>query len=312
MNKITIIGAGRVGETTAQILAEEELCREIALMDVREGIPEGVALDILQMAPFFKFDCSINGSNDPQILRDSDLVIVTAGLPRKPGMSRSDVLEANVRIIDGVTDQIMQYAPDAMVLIVSNPVDTLTYRVAQRTGWDRNRVFGQAGVLDASRMASFIAQETGFSALDITTMVLGGHGDTMVPVPRFCTINGIPIAHFISEERIAAIMERTRQGGAEILALRKTSSAYDAPGAAVAAMVDAIVNNRRRLLSCVAMLEGEYGESDIAMGVPCVLGERGMESIVELDLNARERADFDSSASAVRADIERLRSLSLS
>lgn len=312
MNKITIIGAGRVGETTAQILAEEELCREIALMDVREGIPEGVALDILQMAPFFEFDCSINGSNDPQILRDSDLVIVTAGLPRKPGMSRSDVLEANVRIIDGVTDQIMQYAPDAMVLIVSNPVDTLTYRVAQRTGWDRNRVFGQAGVLDAARMASFIAQETGFSALDITTMVLGGHGDTMVPVPRFCTINGIPIAHFISEERIAAIMERTRQGGAEILALRKTSSAYDAPGAAVAAMVDAIVNNRRRLLSCVAMLEGEYGESDIAMGVPCVLGERGMESIVELDLNARERADFDSSASAVRADIERLRSLSLS
>lgn len=312
MNKITIIGAGRVGETTAQILAEEELCREIALMDVREGIPEGVALDILQTAPFFEFDCSINGSNDPQILRDSDLVIVTAGLPRKPGMSRSDVLEANVRIIDGVTDQIMQYAPDAMVLVVSNPVDTLTYRVAQRTGWDRNRVFGQAGVLDASRMASFIAQETGFSALDITTMVLGGHGDTMVPVPRFCTINGIPIAHFISEERIAAIMERTRQGGAEILALRKTSSAYDAPGAAVAAMVDAIVNNRRRLLSCVAMLEGEYGESDIAMGVPCVLGERGMESIVELDLNARERADFDSSASAVRADIERLRSLSLS
>ncbi|SDX14783.1 malate dehydrogenase [Thiocapsa roseopersicina] len=312
MNKITIIGAGRVGETTAQILAEEELCREIALMDVREGIPEGIALDILQMAPFFEFDCSINGSSDPQILRDSDLVIVTAGLPRKPGMSRSDVLEANVRIIDGVTDQIMQYAPDAMVLIVSNPVDTLTYRVAQRTGWDRNRIFGQAGVLDAARMASFIAQETGFSALDITTMVLGGHGDTMVPVPRFCTINGIPISHFISEERIAAIMERTRQGGAEILALRKNSSAYDAPGAAVAAMVDAIVNNRRRLLSCVALLEGEYGESDIAMGVPCVLGERGMESIIELDLNARERADFDRSASAVRADIERLNSLSLS
>ncbi|EGV17997.1 malate dehydrogenase [Thiocapsa marina] len=311
MNKITIIGAGRVGETTAQILAEEELCREIALMDVREGVPEGIALDILQMAPFFEFDCAISGSNDPQILRDSNLVIVTAGLPRKPGMSRSDVLEANVRIIDGVTDQIMQYAPDAMVLIVSNPVDTLTYRVAQRTGWDRSRIFGQAGVLDASRMASFIAQETGFSALDITTMVLGGHGDTMVPVPRFCTINGIPISHFISAERIEAIMERTRQGGAEILALRKNSSAYDAPGAAVAAMVDAIVNNRRRLLSCVALLEGEYGESDIAMGVPCVLGERGMESIVELDLNPRERADFDRSTSAVRADIERLRSLSL-
>jgi hypothetical protein len=201
--------------------------------------------------------------------------------------------KANVRIIDGLTDDILKYAPDAMVLVVSNPVDTLTYRVAQRTGWDRSRIFGQAGVLDASRMASFVAQETGFSALDITTIVLGGHGDTMVPVPRFCTINGIPIAHFISEERIAAIMERTRHGGAEILALRGNSSAYDAPGAAVAAMVDAIVNNRRRLLSCVAMLEGEYGETDIAMGVPCVLGERGVESIVELDLNDREREEFN-------------------
>lgn len=309
MNKITIIGAGRVGETTAQILAEEELCREIALLDVREDVPEGIALDILQMAPFFEFDCSINGSNDPKILKDSELVIVTAGLPRKPGMSRSDVLEANVAIIDQVTDQIMEYAPSAMVLMVSNPVDALTYRVAQRTGWERRRIFGQAGVLDAARMASFIAQETGFSALDITTLVLGGHGDTMVPVPRFCTINGIPISHFMSAERIDAINQRTRQGGAEILALRKNSSAYDAPGAAVAAMVDAIVNNRRRLLSCVALLEGEYGESDIAMGVPCVLGERGVESIVELDLNARERADFEHSAASVRVDIERLRQM---
>ncbi|NCA69441.1 MAG: malate dehydrogenase [Sphingobacteriia bacterium] len=309
MNKISIVGAGRVGETTAQILAEEELCREIALLDVRPGVPEGIALDILQMAPFFEFDCSISGSNDARILKDSDLVIVTAGLPRQPGMSRSDVLEANVRIIDEVTDQILRYAPDAMILVVSNPVDTLTYRVSRRTGWDRSRVFGQAGVLDAARMASFIAQETGYSAVDITTLVLGGHGDTMVPVPRLCTVNGIPIAHFISEERINAIIERTRQGGAEILALRKNSSAYDAPGAAVVAMVDSIVNNRRRILSCVAILEGEYGESDLAMGVPCVLGDRGVESILELDLNARERADFDRSVAAVRADIERLREL---
>lgn len=309
MNKISIIGAGRVGETTAQILAEEELCREIALLDVRDGVPEGVALDILQTAPFFEFDCAMSGSSDPKILEGSDLVVVTAGLPRKPGMSRSDVLEANVRVIDEVTDQIMEYAPDAMILVVSNPVDTLTYRVARRTGWDRSRVFGQAGVLDASRMASFIAQETGFSALDITTMVLGGHGDTMVPVPRFCTINGIPIAHFIPADRIDAIMERTRQGGAEILALRKNSSAYDAPGAAVAAMVDAMVHNRRRLLSCVALLEGEYGQTDLAMGVPCVLGEKGVESVVELDLNEREQADFDRSVAAVRADIARLSEL---
>jgi malate dehydrogenase len=309
MQKISIVGAGRVGETTAQILAEEELCREIALLDVREDVPEGVALDIAQTSPFFEFDTRLTGSNDPRIMKGSELVVVTAGFPRKPGMSRSDVLEANVRIIDEVTDHIVEYAPDAMVLVVSNPVDTLTYRVAQRTGWPRERVFGQAGVLDASRMAGFIAQETGFSALDITTIVLGGHGDTMVPVSRFCTINGIPVSHFISDERMAAIIERTRKGGAEILALRKNSSAYDAPGAAVAAMIDAIVHNRRRLLPCVVMLEGEYGEADIAMGVPCVLSERGVESVVELELNDEERASFASSVASVREDIERLKEI---
>jgi malate dehydrogenase len=309
VKKITIVGAGRVGETTAQILAEMELCRHIALFDVREDVPEGVALDILQSAPFFQFDGILSGSNDPSILQDSDLVIITAGFPRQPGMSRADVLESNVRIIDQVTDHIVAYAPHALVLVVSNPVDTLTYRVAQRTGWGQARVFGQAGVLDASRMASFIAQETGFSTRDITTLVLGGHGDTMVPVTRFCTINGVPIAHFLPAERIAAIVERTRTGGAEILALRKNSSAYDAPGAAVATMVDAIVNNRRRLLPCVALLNGEYGETALAMGVPCFLGENGIERVVELELNAAERADFSRSVQAVRADIERLRDL---
>jgi malate dehydrogenase len=309
MQKISIIGAGRVGETTAQIIAEEELCREIALLDVREHVPEGVALDIAQTSPFFEFDTRLTGSNDPRILKSSDLVVVTAGFPRKPGMSRSDVLEANVRIIDEITDHILRYAPNAMVLIVSNPVDSLTYRVAQLTGWPRERVFGQAGVLDASRMAAFIAQETGFSALDITTLVLGGHGDTMVPVPRFCTINGIPISHFISAERIVAIIERTRKGGAEILALRKNSSAYDAPGAAVATMIDAIVHNRRRVLPCVALLEGEYGEADIAMGVPCILSERGLEAVVELDLNDEERRAFNGSVAAVRSDIDRLKAI---
>jgi malate dehydrogenase len=279
-------------------------------MDIREDVPEGVALDILQMAPYFNFDCSISGSNDPQILRDSELVVITAGLPRKPGMSRSDVLESKCsdhRRLDRRHPEICPGCHGAGGLESGRYLDVSGG--SQRTGWDRSRIFGQAGMLDASRMASFVAQETGFSALDITTIVLGGHGDTMVPVPRFCTINGIPIAHFISEERIAAIMERTRHGGAEILALRGNSSAYDAPGAAVAAMVDAIVNNRRRLLACVAMLEGEYGETDIAMGVPCVLGERGVESIVELDLNDREREEFKGSVASVRADIERLRSL---
>jgi len=306
MNKISIVGAGRVGETTAQILAEEELCREIALYDVREDVPEGVALDIYQTAPFFEFDCRLSGSNDPAIMAGSDLVVVTAGFPRKPGMSRSDVLAANVKIIDEVTDHILAHAPDAIVLVVSNPVDTLTYRIAKRTGFPRERIFGQAGVLDASRMAAFIAAETGFSALDITTLVLGGHGDTMVPMPRYCTINGVPVSHFIAPERLEAIIERTRKGGAEILALRKNSSAYDAPGAAVAAMVDAISNNRRRLMPCVAMLDGEYGERDIAMGVPCILDERGLAQVVELDLNAEEQGNFARSVESVRADITRL------
>jgi len=306
MNKISIVGAGRVGETTAQILAEEELCREIALYDVREDVPEGVALDIYQTAPFFEFDCRLSGSNDPAIMAGSDLVVVTAGFPRKPGMSRSDVLAANVKIIDEVTDHILAHAPDAIVLVVSNPVDTLTYRIAKRTGFPRERIFGQAGVLDASRMAAFIAAETGFSALDITTLVLGGHGDTMVPMPRYCTINGVPVSHFIAPERLEAIIERTRKGGAEILALRKNSSAYDAPGAAVAAMVDAISNNRRRLMPCVAMLDGEYGERDIAMGVPCILDERGLAQVVELDLNAEEQGNFARSVESVRADIARL------
>ncbi len=309
MNKISIVGAGRVGETTAQILAEEELCREIALYDVREDVPEGVALDIFQTAPFFEFDCRLSGSNDPAILAGSDLVVITAGFPRKPGMSRSDVLAANVKIIDDVTDHIVAHAPDAIVLVVSNPVDTLTYRIVQRTGWSRQRVFGQAGVLDASRMAAFIAEETGFSALDITTLVLGGHGDTMVPMPRYCTINGVPVSKFIAPDRLEAIIERTRKGGAEILALRKNSSAYDAPAAAVAAMIDAISNNRRRLMPCVAMLDGEYGERDICMGVPCILDESGLSSIVELDLDAQERAHFDSSVASVRADIARLAEL---
>lgn len=306
MRKISIVGAGRVGETTAQILAEQELCREIALLDTRKDVPEGVALDIDQTAPFFAFDCRLTGSNDPRILKHSDLVVVTAGVPRQPGMSRSNVLESNVRIIDEVTDDILAYAPEAMVLVVTNPVDTLTYRVAQRTGWPRARVFGQAGLLEAARMASFIAQESGFSALDITTLVLGGYGDAMVPLLRFCTISGIPVSHFLSQERLAAIVERTRKGGAEILALRKNSSAYDAPGAAIATTVDAIVRNRRRLLPGVAILEGEYGEADIALGVPCILGERGMESVVELSLNDQERAAFARAVAAVRADIEHL------
>jgi len=307
MQKVSIVGAGRVGETTAQILAEEELCREVVLIDIREDVPQGVALDIEQTSPFFDFDTRVTGSNDPAALAGSDLVVVTAGFPRKPGMSRSDVLDANVQIIDAVVEDVLRHAPDSMLLVVSNPVDTLTYRAWKRTGWKRNRVFGQAGVLDASRMASFIAMETGFSSRDITTIVMGGHGDTMVPLPRYCTVNGIPVSQFIPPDRLQAIIDRTRTGGAEILALRKNSSAYDAPGASVAAMVDAMTKNRRRILPCVCILDGEYGERDVAMGVPCVLGETGVESVVELTLNDDEMTAFRASVEAIRDDIGRLK-----
>ena len=307
MQKVAIVGAGRVGETTAQILAEQETCREVVLIDIREDVPQGVALDIFQTAPFFEFDTRVTGSNDPAAMQDANVVVITAGVPRKPGMSRSDVLDINVEVIDQIIGDVMKYAPEAIVIMVTNPVDVLTYRVWQRTGWERERVIGQAGVLDASRMAAFIAMETGFSTRDITTIVLGGHGDTMVPVPRFCTVNGIPVGHFIAPERLEEIVQRTRGGGAEILALRKNSSAYDAPGASVAAMIDAISHHRNRLLPCVAILQGEYGEDDIAMGVPCLLSNHGLTRVIDLDLTEEESRMFRESAASVRADIQRMK-----
>lgn len=307
MQKVAIVGAGRVGETTAQILAEQEICREVVLIDIREDVPQGVALDIFQTAPFFEFDTRVTGSNDPAAMQDANVVVITAGVARKPGMSRSDVLDTNVEVIDGIVADVMRYAPEAIVIMVTNPVDVLTYRVWQLTGWPRERVLGQAGVLDASRMAAFIALETGFSTRDITTLVLGGHGDSMVPVPRFCTVNGIPVSYFVGPERLDEIVQRTRDGGAEILALRKNSSAYDAPGASVAAMVDAISHHRNRLLPCVAILQGEYGESDIAMGVPCLLSNKGLMQVVDLGLDERELAMFRESAANVRADVKRMK-----
>lgn len=309
MKKVAIIGAGRVGETTAQILAEKGICREVALLDVREDAARGVALDICQTAPLFDFDAQVYGSENPQVIANANLVVVTAGVPRAPGMSRSDVLATNVAILDDILQHIAEFAPDSILLLVSNPVDVLTYHAWKKTGWARSRVFGQAGVLDASRMASFIAQETGFSAMDITTLVLGGHGDTMVPLPRFCTVKGIPVTQFIDPEKLDEIIARTRDGGAEILKLRKTSSAYDAPAASIAAMVDAISHNRKRILPCVAILENEYQEADIAMGVPCILGDGGMEKIIELQLNEDEMALFRQSVSYIRGDLERLKSL---
>ncbi|WP_018871759.1 malate dehydrogenase [Thioalkalivibrio sp. ALJ16] len=306
MQKIAIIGAGRVGESTAQFLARRDVAREIALLDVREGAAAGAALDIQETAPLLRFDTRLTGSHEPAVIAGADLVIVTAGLPRKPGMSRSDVLDKNVEILDNILSDILVHAPQSRILVVSNPVDVLTYRAWKKTGWSRDRIFGQAGVLDTSRMAAFIALETGLSTHDIQALVLGGHGDAMVPMLRYSSVNGVPLEHFMDQETLDHIVERTRHGGAEILALKQTSSAYGAPAAAIAEMVEAIALDRRRVLPTVALLEGEYGERDVAMGVPCILGKGGMERAIELDLNAAERAAFDQSIAGVRKDLERL------
>lgn len=309
MKKITVVGAGRVGESTAQFIASRDLCREIALVDINEGAASGAALDIQEDAPLFGFDTRLRGGSDASLMKDSELIIVTAGIPRKPGMSRSDVMETNVRVIDEIVDNALQYAPDAMILVVSNPVDILTYRAWKKSGWDRSRVFGQAGVLDSTRMASFIAMETGYSATDIDAMVLGGHGDSMVPMMRYTTISGIPVSNFLHQDKIDEIVSRTRNGGAEILALRQNSSAFDAPAAAVAVMVDAIVKDRKRILPSVAILDREFGCTDIAIGVPTVLGKGGMEKVIELELNSDEQNNFDHSVSAVQKDLQILSTL---
>jgi malate dehydrogenase len=304
MKKITIIGAGRVGEMAAQIIAEKEMCDEIAMIDVREGAAAGAALDIYETTSLSRFDTRLTGGTEPALMSGSELVIITAGSPRKPGMSRSDVLGVNLAILRTILDQVLEFAPQAMLLIVSNPVDALTYHAWKHTGWDRKRIFGLAGVLDSARMSSFVALETGFSGKDITSLVLGGHGDTMVPLTRFTCINGIPITHLLDTPAIERIIERTREGGAEVLGLKQTSSAYNAPGASIAAMVDSISRNRKRILACVCPLEGEYGQHDVAIGVPVVLGRSGIERIVELPLNADEMEMLNRSASQARSENE--------
>ncbi len=306
MNKISIIGAGRVGESTAQILAQRDMCHDLVLLDVRDGAAAGAALDIRQSAAAHRFDCRLTGGADPVLLAGSDLVIVTAGSPRKPGMSRSDVLKVNRAVIDSVVDQVLEHAPDCMLMLVTNPVDVLTWHAWKRTGWDRRRVFGQAGVLDAARMASFMAEETGISVRDVHTMVIGGHGDSMVPLTRFSTINGLPVTTFVDEKTIEYINEKTRHGGAEVLEMRQHSSAYNAPAAAVATMVDAINSNRDRLLSCVCVLDGEYGQRDITAGVPAILGRDGIRKIIELPLDETERRGFQASVDSIVDDIKEL------
>jgi malate dehydrogenase len=307
MNKISIIGgAGRVGETTALVIAEQGLCREIALLDVGEGAAAGAAKDIQQSASFFRFDVRIHGGHDAAIIDDSDLVIVTAGSPRKPGMSRRDVLQINRGVIDSVIEEVLRYAPHALLLLVTNPVDPLTWYAWKQTGWARGRVFGQSGVLDASRMANFITQETGLSSKDVQTLVIGGHDDSMVPLFRFSTISGIPVTHFLDTTAVERVTEHTRRGGAEVLALRKTSSAYNAPAAAISTMVDAISHDRKRIVPCVCVLDGEYGEHDVTAGVPAVLGSQGIERVIELDLQEDEATAFRQSLRGIRSSIDLL------
>jgi len=310
VNKISIIGAGRVGESTAQMLAIQKLSEHIMLIDLDEQYAKGVALDIQETSSVYNFDAELIGSNDIAEIKDSNIVVIAAGVPRKPGMDRADVLAINLKIIDQIMDGVIEHAPDAYVIVVSNPVDVLTYYANQKANWPRNRIMGQAGILDSMRMSSFIAMETDYSINDIQAMVLGGHGDTMVPLPRFTTVSGISIEYLLDKKTIDNLIQRTRDGGAEILNLKQKSSAYDAPGAAVSTMVEAIVHNKNRLLPCITMLEGEYGQNDIAIGVPVVLGANGVKNIVELDFTNDEQNAFNTSAKVIKSLINEAKSLS--
>lgn len=298
--KITVVGAGHVGATCAQRLAEKELAREVVLVDIVEGIPQGKGLDQWESAPIEGFDSRIIGSNDYEAAAGSDIFVVTAGIARKPGMSRDDLLKTNASIVESVSKEIARVAPDAIIIMVSNPLDVMAYVALKTTGFPRERVIGMAGVLDTARFRSFIALELNVSVADIQALVLGGHGDTMVPLVGCTSISGIPLTQFLDADRIEALIERTRKGGAEIVGYLKTGSAYYAPSAAAVQMCEAIVRDKNRILPCAAYLTGEYGQKDIFLGVPCKLGEGGLKEIIEVDLTDAEREELASSADAVR------------
>ena len=302
-NKITVVGAGHVGATCAQRLAERELAREVVLIDIVEGIPQGKGLDQWESAPIEGFDSHVIGANDYEAAADSDLFIVTAGIARKPGMSRDDLLKTNAGIVESVSSEIARVAPDSIIIMVSNPLDVMAYVAMQTSGFPRERVIGMAGILDTARYRSFISLELGVSVEDIQALVLGGHGDTMVPLVSYTTISGIPLTQFLRNERIEALLERTRKGGAEIVGHLKTGSAYYAPSAAAAQMAEAIVKDKRRILPCAAYLEGEYGHDGIFLGVPCQLGEGGLQRIIEVELTESEAEALANSAGAVKETI---------
>jgi malate dehydrogenase len=300
VNKITVVGAGNVGATAAQRLAEKSLARTVVLVDIAEGIPQGKALDQLQSGPIEGYDTRVVGTNGYAETAGSDVVVITAGIPRKPGMSRDDLLNTNAGIVSQVCEQVKKTSPGAIVIVVSNPLDVMCVVAKRVTGFPRERVLGMAGVLDTARYRAFLAEAADVSVKDIQAMVLGGHGDTMVPLLSTTTVSGIPIGKFLDRKRLDAIVERTRNGGAEIVKHLKTGSAYYAPSAGAVQMVEAIVRDEKRVLPCAAWLEGEYGMRDLFLGVPCKLGRKGLERVVEVDLTADERAALEKSADAVR------------
>ncbi len=298
--KVTVVGAGNVGATCADVLAHKEIANEIVLVDIKEGFAEGKALDIWETSPINLYDSRTVGStNDYERTRDSEVVVITSGLPRKPGMSRDDLIATNAGIVKSVTENVIKYSPNAKIVIVSNPLDVMTYQAFQTAGVDSSRVFGMAGILDTARYRSFLAMELNVSPKDIQAVLMGGHGDTMVPLPRYTTVGGIPVMELISEDKLNAIVDRTKVGGGEIVKLLGTSAWY-APGAAAAQMVEAIVRDQKRVFPVCALLNGEYGMDGIYLGVPVILGKQGIERIIELDLNNDERALLEESAGHVR------------
>jgi malate dehydrogenase len=296
--KVTVVGAGNVGATAAQEIARRDYA-DVVLVDIKEGLPQGKALDLNEAGPVLGYEPTIAGSNGYEETAGSDVVVITAGLPRKPGMSRDDLVTTNEQIVGSVTSEAVERSPEAILIVVSNPLDAMCHVVKNVSGWSRERVFGMAGILDTARFSTFIAWETGASAKDVTATVLGGHGDQMVPVVSATSVGGVPLAELASPEAIEAMVERTRKGGGEVVELLGTSAWY-APGAATAQMVDAVMLDQKRVLPCTALLQGEYGIDDLYMGVPVKLGAAGVEEIVELDLTADERAALDESAAAVQ------------
>ena len=300
LNKVAVVGAGNVGATAAQRLAEKHLARTVVMIDVAEGVPQGKALDQWQSAPIEGFDVRCVGSQGYDEAKGAEVFVVTAGIARKPGMSRDDLVRTNAGIVKSVAENIARVAPESIIIVVSNPLDVMCYVAMKATGFPRERVIGMAGVLDTARYRMFLSEAMDVSVDDIQAMVLGGHGDTMVPLVSYTTVSGIPVAQLLAEDKLKAIVDRTRNGGAEIVAFLKTGSAYYAPSSAAVQMVEAIAHDRKRILPCSAWLQGEYGLRDVFCGVPCKLGRAGLEQIIEVTLTDAERAELTKSAEAVR------------